>query len=67
VLRSPVDSIAADVQAFGTITWPYGGKPNVRERFFDDFENTDDDVHWWELREKFCRTATQSAPAIRRA
>jgi hypothetical protein len=29
VLRSPVDSIAGDVQAFGTITWPYGGEPNL--------------------------------------
>ncbi len=28
-LRSPVDSIAGDVKAFGTITWPTGGKPNL--------------------------------------
>ena len=28
-LRSPVDSIAGDVKAFGTITWPYGGKANL--------------------------------------
>ena len=28
-LGSPVDSIANDVAAFGTITWPIGGTPNL--------------------------------------